>query len=237
MIDIRQQEEVFITVGNALDRKITAYAIGGTAMMLRGLKDATLDIDLVFESSKDRADFISTLEKLEAKRTDATLVYGMKKNTPILLNLGEAKFDLFLDKIITSTFSDKMKERAKQINEFGENLIVKVADPVDVIIMKSATSREKDLTDIAAIINKVSIIWDVLIDEARNQIFLGNEGAILDLGEKLEKLGNRKEIKIPGGILDRLYDLLKEQISKKANHPNQIKNKQKNIRKRHSINQ
>ena len=50
MITIDQQQKLFLNVANMLKKKITAYAIGGTAMMFLGIKDATLDIDLVFEN-------------------------------------------------------------------------------------------------------------------------------------------------------------------------------------------
>ena len=34
MIDIKQQEELFIAIGNALEKKIVIYAIGGTILWL-----------------------------------------------------------------------------------------------------------------------------------------------------------------------------------------------------------
>ncbi|MEK6850732.1 MAG: DUF6036 family nucleotidyltransferase [Nanoarchaeota archaeon] len=215
MIDIKQQEELFIAIGNALEKKIVIYTIGGTAMMLRSLKDATLDVDFVFDKKSDRDEFIISLKKLGAKESNITLIYGVKKNTPLMLTLMDCRFDLFMNKIITSTFSDKMKERANQMHEFGKNLIVRSADPCDVIIMKSATSREKDLDDITMIVKKTSINWNILVNEAENQVKLGNESAILTLGERLEKLNNSKAIEIPKSVLDSLFNLLKRQVKKK----------------------
>ncbi|MEK6873274.1 MAG: DUF6036 family nucleotidyltransferase [Nanoarchaeota archaeon] len=216
MINIKQQEEILIALGNILEKKIVVYAIGGTAMMLRGIKDSTLDIDLVFDKKDDRDKFIFALKQLGAKDFDVTIVYGLKNNIPIMLKLGDARFDLFMNKIITSTFSDKMKERANQNHEFGKNLIIKAANSHDIIIMKCVTSRTKDLEDISVIMQNNDINWDIITDEAQQQVNLGNENAIVSIGEKLEKLNNKKIIEVPKQILDKLWVMLKEQSKKKS---------------------
>ena len=215
MIDIQQQEEMLIAIGNILSKRLQVYAIGGTAMMLRGIKNSTLDIDLVFNNRTDREEFMNALRRLGAKESDVTLVYGLKNNTPLMLKLNNFRFDMFMNKIITSTFSDAMKERAKHTHEFG-NLIIKVADPNDILIMKSATSREKDIDDIIVISNKSHIDWWIIVDEAKEQVRLGNETAILGLGEKLEKLIDQKLIAVPEEISDKIWKLFKEQIKNKA---------------------
>jgi len=215
MINIEQQEELLIRIGNTLSKKIEIYAIGGTAMMLRSLKEQTLDIDFVFSKKSDREEFVNTLKKLGAKTSDAFLVYGLKENTPIMLEFNNCRFDLFLNKIITSIFSDKMKERATETHEFN-NLIIKVADSADILIMKSVTSRDKDLEDMVSIINNSRINWNTVVEESREQVRLGNEIAIMSLGEKLEKLANRKLITVPKVISDNLWNLFNKQVKAKA---------------------
>ena len=165
MIDIKQQEEIFIAIGNILEKKIVAYAIGGTAMMLKSIKDSTLDVDFVFDKENDRTKIILALKKLGAKESDATLTYGLNKNIPLMVEINNARFDLFLNKIVTSVFSEKMKNRANEIHEFGENLIVKAADIHDIILMKCATDRIKDKDDARSIVNSTKINWDILINE------------------------------------------------------------------------
>ncbi|MDP1695871.1 MAG: hypothetical protein Q8L29_03090 [archaeon] len=215
MIDIQQQEAKLIAIGNMLSKKLSVYAIGGTALMLRGIKNSTLDIDFVFDKKRDRDEFINVLKKLGAKDSDTTIIYGLKNNTPLMLEFDNCRFDMFMNKVITSTFSDAMKERAKQIHEFS-NLIIKVADPNDILIMKSATSREKDLEDMIAIINKSHIDWNIIVEEAKEQIRLGNETAIMNLGEKLEKLSNKKIISIPKEISNKIWKLFSKQVKDKA---------------------
>ena len=64
MININAQEILFNQIGNALPKKLVVYSIGGTALMLQGLKGETLDIDLVFDKESDRELFIKTLRGL-----------------------------------------------------------------------------------------------------------------------------------------------------------------------------
>jgi nucleoid-associated protein YejK len=109
-----------------------------------------------------------------------------------------------------------MQKRATQIHEFADKLIIRVADPNDILIMKSVTSRDKDLDDIVAIVNKSRINWEVIVEEAKEQVKLGNEIAIMGLGEKLEKLTNQKVITVPKEISDELWKLFTKQVKDKA---------------------
>jgi len=214
MINIQEQEAILLAIGNLLPKKLDVYAVGGTAMMLRGIKNSTLDIDIIFNNGKNRAGFIEVLKKLGAKEFDATITYGLRNNSPIMLEFRDCRFDLFTDKVISSNFSDKMKERAKQIHEFG-NLVIHVADIHDIIIMKSATSREKDIEDIISIIDKNKIDWDIILEGAKEQVGIGNNRAVLSLGEKLEKLKEKHNVDVPQKILDDLWKILKRQVDMK----------------------
>lgn len=220
MINLNSQEALFNEIGRVLPKRLIVYSIGGTAMMLSGLKGETLDIDLVFDKEGDRKLFIETLEAMKFKKDDKRVIetYGLKKNTPAMLRLesGEFIFDLFLNKIISSVFSEGMKKRATQTHEFGGNLVIKVANPNDILIMKSVTSREKDSEDIIAVVNKSHIDWDTILEEAKEQVRIGNETAIMGLGEKLEKLANRKLIAVPNDIHDKIWKLFTKQVRDKA---------------------
>ena len=109
MIDIQQQEAMLITIGKILPKRIQVYAIGGTAMMFLGFKDATLDIDLVFENHKDRAVFKESIHSLGYLEMDAVKVYGVKRNTPEMFKLNDERFDLFVVEVVDFIFSEKMK--------------------------------------------------------------------------------------------------------------------------------
>ncbi|HDP73459.1 MAG TPA: hypothetical protein ENN46_00675 [Candidatus Woesearchaeota archaeon] len=215
MIGIEQQQRLLLGISRRLKRKITAYAIGGTAMMLLGLKEATLDIDLVFESSKDRDAFREAAKSLGYLEMDAVRVYGKRKNRPIMLKLADERLDLFVGRVIHFRFSEGMRRRAVNVYQFGDSLVLKAADPHDIIMLKCATDRVKDKDDARSIIEAVNINWDVLIDEAKSQIGLGEEAAAFELGAFLEELRNRMKANIPKQALDRLFSIVQGQAKEK----------------------
>ena len=133
---------------------------------------------------------------------------------PIMLKFGDSRLDLFLEDVIDFKFSKEMQERAKIIRQFERNLILKIADYHDIILMKCATDRIKDIDDARTIIESKEVRWDIIINEAKNQILLGKERAVLDLGvfsERLQKIG----VNIPKKVLDELWLIFDKQIKKK----------------------
>jgi hypothetical protein len=215
MISIEAQQKLLLNISRRLKMPITAYAIGGTAMMFMGFKDFTLDIDLVFESEKDREIFSRAVQEIGYQKMDSVLVYGPKQNQPQMFTLGEERLDLFVVHVIDFDFSKTMIERAKQVHQYGNNFILKVADPHDLILMKCATDRKRDLDDAKNIINSIKIDWNILIDEAKMQIKLGKHTAAFNLGEFLEKLKYKMGVNIPKSVIDDLFKVVERQAEAK----------------------
>jgi hypothetical protein len=215
MISIEKQQGLFLAIGKRLKKKIKVYAVGGTAMMFLGLKDLTLDIDLVFETKEDKEIFKEAIKSIGYKEMDATIVYGCKENRPEMLTLGDERFDLFVVEVIDFLFSKEMRERSKQKHQFGENFILNIADPHDLILMKCATDRLKDLDDARNIINTVDIDWELVLEEAKNQHKLGKKRSIFELGYFLEKLKEKFNINAPKIIVDELWCLVEEEAEEK----------------------
>lgn len=215
MITLNQQQKMLLNVARRLARKITVYVVGGTAMMFYGFKDATLDIDLVFETEKDRAVFKEAVKSLGYLEIDAIKIYGVKRNTPEMFKLNDERLDLFVKEVIDFIFSEKMKQRAEQIHQFEENLVLKIANPHDIILMKCATDRIKDKDDARKIINSTKINWEMIIDEARNQIKLGKKRAAFELGCFLEDLKTTMGLDIPSEVLDKLFKIVEKQAREK----------------------
>jgi len=215
MITIDEQQKLFLNIAGILSRTVKAYAIGGTAMMFLGIKDSTLDIDLVFENEKDKKTFKEAIKSLGYKETDTIKVYGARKNQPEMLKLNDERFDLFVINVIDFIFSENMQKRAESIHQFGENLILKIADPHDIILMKCATDRLKDKDDARKIIGLGKIKWKLLVEEAKTQIELGKDKAAFELGFFLEDLKNTMGVDVPKGVLDELFEIVKKQVEKK----------------------
>jgi len=215
MITIDQQQKLLLNVARRLAKRITVYAVGGTAMLFFGFKNATLDIDLVFESEGDRAIFKEAIKSLGYLEMDAIKVYGIKRNTPQMFKLDDERFDLFVVEVIDFVFSDTMRERAEQIHQFGDNLILKIANPHDILLMKCATDRLKDKDDARKIIDSTKINWDILINEAKKQVELGKERAAFDLGYFLEDLKTKMNVNVPQEALDKLFEIVEKQVKAK----------------------
>ena len=211
MISIEKQLKLFENIAQTLKKPITAYAVGGTAMMFLGLKEATLDIDLVFNDKRSKEIFRQAIEALGYRKMDHVIVYGAKCNPPEMLTLGDERFDLFVSEVIDFIFSEPMKERATNIHQFGDKLIIKIANPHDLILMKCATDRLKDKDDARKIITTTNINWNIIIDEAQHQVTLGKTEAIFTLGEFLEDLRKILKERIPEAVIERLWKWVEEQ--------------------------
>ncbi len=217
MINVKEQEDLLLDVSRKLKKKMTVYTIGGTAMMFHGLKDATKDIGLVFTSEEERKEFKKAAMELGYNLFSSIHVYGTKLNQPIMLARGkekEERFDLFLKEVIHFIFSEEMTKRATTTYEFDVNLILKIADPHDLILMKCATDRIKDKDDAMDIIKKTKIDWEIIINEALNQIRLGKKRAVFDLGTFIDDLV-KLEVKIPVEIQKKIWKLLQKQVNEK----------------------
>src|SRR3989344_7069201 len=215
MITIDEQQKLFLNIAGILSKRVTAYAIGGTAMMFLGIKDSTLDIDLVFENEKDKNAFKEAIKSLGYREIDAIKDYGARRNQPEMLKLNDERFDLFVVNVIDFIFSGNMQKRAESIHQFGERLIIKIADLHDIILMKCATDRLKDKDDARKIINLGKIKWELLVEEAKKQIGLGKDIAAFELGNFLEELKNKMNVEVPQEILDELFEIVKKQAEEK----------------------
>ena len=214
MISIEDQQKLLLNISRRIKKPITAYAVGGTAMMFLGFKEATLDIDLVFETQQDRDIFKQAIKEIGYREMDSVIVYGKKQNQPEVFTLGDERLDLFVVNVISFNFSKNMMERAQNIHKFN-NLILKVADFHDLIIMKCATDRKKDIDDARRIIEKNKINWNIIISEAKNQINLGKNLAAFYLGEFLENLKYKMKVSIPKEVIDQLFEIVKKQAEEK----------------------
>lgn len=216
MIDLDKQNELFNLVGENLKNKIECYIIGGSAMMYYGFKGNTKDVDLVFEHNEDRENIVNVLTDLGFKEKGVKvvqIVYVKKKNTPLMLERDEARFDLFLNKIISTVFSNGMKERIKKVYEYG-NFVIKVISPEDLIITKCATERVGDRKDVSEIIKNVNLDWDVIIKESVYQAEATPYLFPVFLFDFLFELKEDLKSEIPESVLDEVRKISEDLLDK-----------------------
>ncbi len=165
-INVKEQEDLFNLIGKTLKKKVECYAVGGTAMMFLNIKETTKDVDLVFKEKEDYEIFKDTLIKLGAKESKFKIENRQKVSS--ILDLGEARFDLFLDYLIYFRLTKTIISRIKEVHEFF-NMVVKIVSPEDIILFKSMADRISDRVDVSDIIKKLNVNWSQVLEEAELQ--------------------------------------------------------------------
>lgn len=215
MISIERQQKLLLDLSIKLQKPIRVYAVGGTAMMFLGIKESTLDIDLVLEDTESKDTLMRAAESMGYRKIDAFKIYGNKRDRPEMLTKGDERLDLFVLDVIDFTFSKNMQQRAADTHQFGDKLTLKIANIHDLILMKCATDRLKDKDDVRNIILSRSIDWGIIVNEAQNQVALGRPEAIFNLGEFLEALKQDLKEKIPDAVINRIWGLVQKQAEEK----------------------
>jgi len=215
MIGVDEQLNLFKLFGSLLKKRIECIVIGGSAMLFYGAKIATKDIDIVFLDENDRKAFQKVAEGIGFKKKEFALIEKYKqfvKNKPILMERKDTKFDMFLNEVIIFKISDSIKNRIKEVHEFG-NLIIKIASPEDIILLKSATDRIGDRVDAAELIKKFDINWNIIIDESIWQMKNGKKifpVFLFDFLDELYEMGTN----IPKNVIRRIRKIGEDEMIK-----------------------
>jgi len=224
MVNIEEQLELFKLIGIELKEKTICYVIGGSAMMFYNAKTDTKDIDLVFLNKKEFENVKKVLENIGfIDKKELVKIFrryeDAKKNKPVMMvGKSNERIDLFLKEVITFEISKTIAERTKETHEFY-NLILKVISPEDIILLKSATEREKDKYDALNLIKNFEINWNIIIEEAINQTKLEFYLFPVFLYDFLEELKEDFKADIPKDVLKKIRkiseDLLRKKLKKK----------------------
>ena len=129
----------FLNLIADLNEPLELFAIGGTAMVLKGIKESTKDIDFLTNESHEK---IRKLFKLA----------GLKEESPNKIcniwRLDKSRIDLFYDGFIMGiSFPDDWKELSEKIKEIGK-IKLYILNWYDLIITKISRSEERDIYDI-----------------------------------------------------------------------------------------
>src|SRR3989338_6687963 len=114
MINIEDQETLFKVISQKLKKDLTCYAFGGNAMMYYGYKNATKDVDILFETEYKRISLSGIYSDLQVKDPHKPEMYMLK----------DERFDLFMGKIFRMYISKSMKERVWGKYKLGNEWVV-----------------------------------------------------------------------------------------------------------------
>ena len=145
--------ESFLQLIADLDKEIELFAMGGTAMVLKNIKEATKDIDFLTTSDYDSINKLFRLAGLEEK--DSSKLCN-------IWHLSNKRIDIFYDEFIMGvTLPDDWKRLSEHIRNIGK-LKLYILDWYDIIITKIARSEPRDIDDALAIIKTQKIDLKVL---------------------------------------------------------------------------
>src|SRR6267378_3091006 len=155
--------------GSSMNRKVSAYLIGGCAMTFMGRKVATKDIDVVFGSMPDAREFVSAMKQAGFSNVrklsgeyDALGTFAMVED-----NKG-MRFDVFDRQVCKALeMSQGMRSHARFYRSFG-NLDVHLMSPEDIFLFKGITEREADLDDMR-ILAESRVDWKAIEKECLSQ--------------------------------------------------------------------
>ena len=146
---------LFDEIGAALESPLTAYVIGGENMRIKGLKESTVDYDLVVKSEKAFKLLARTLEKIGYRA-------AVLRNSPdggrtslsgVFKHASKPTVDLFVKSVFDRLeVSGEMEERSEILAH--QNLNVGLLSNEDVFLLKAAACREGDLDDMASLAGK-----------------------------------------------------------------------------------
>jgi hypothetical protein len=205
-----QAEQLFKELDSAAKEKISVYTIGGAALLKRGLKPVTKDIDLVVSS---RMEFLGLQEALVkigfAKKIPRKDYAHMNLNQ--VFQRGAFSIDVFENEVCGKfSLSENMRNRAEKIIEL-KHTTVYLCSNEDIFLFKNMTERDGDIADCYEIAQK-GPDWNVILEELKHQIKQSKQDIwITWVGERMDILEERG-VSIP--IMDQLNQLRETYMEK-----------------------
>ncbi len=188
-------EESLTRIGASLRHDVTAYLIGGCAMILYNAKVATKDIDIVLMSDEDAEAVASALSGVGfAQAAPDDDIYRRLGTTTMMHDDKGTRFDIFVRTVCRKLrITDGMVSRSTRHAVYGR-LTLNLVSPEDIFLFKSVTERAGDLDDMALLAER-GLDWDVILSECANQ----SNDVILEsfLAVRLQELEESKGIVSP----------------------------------------
>ena len=215
---IHEFEEInnlFIELDKKLSHHVNLYIIGGAAMLYRGLKPATKDIDVIVSTKTEfdelqnillSANFIATIPGKEYERFSLNQIFVRD----------DFRIDLFQNNVCDKfSLSENMRKRAQTIIEH-KYLRVHIISNEDLFLFKTITEREGDIDDCIQLLQQ-KLSWDDILEELKHQTKEHNVW-ITWVAERLNLL-QEKNLTIPimkdiDKLCDEYYNKLEKRLKK-----------------------
>ena len=189
-----------------LEASTTVYIIGGGALTLQGLKNATRDIDLIVESTEAAERVFDALTAHGYRSIDDPEVEYTDLDAAFILERDSRRFDVFNRQVAgVIHLSEAMKGRGEELLVDG-NLTVEMVSLDDIFLFKSVANRANDVDDMI-VIAEAGIDVNGIMDEVSRQLeYLGEDHFIGAMKAKLDRLEKRGYSLAIQDRVESLYD-------------------------------
>ncbi|MEA3379050.1 MAG: nucleotidyltransferase [Nanoarchaeota archaeon] len=168
--------EIFLQLIADLDQELELFAIGGTAMVLKNIKESTKDIDFLTNANYE------TISRLFLA---AGLIEKSKSKLVNIWFMKEIRVDIFYEEYILGiSLPDDWKQLSEQIKTIGK-IKLYILNWYDLIITKIARAEKRDYEDIMAIIKTQKVDFKKL---KKRYYDISEEAIISDPDEKFKHL-------------------------------------------------
>lgn len=182
-------EDEFKRIDRQLASPLTVYLIGGDALALRDLKDATKDIDLVVADTDAYRQLWSVLMDLEYTAVQSLdPEYENLGATSCVENDDGCRLDIFNRQVANELLlTDGMRERSEPALD-TDSLALHLVSNEDIFLFKSVAGRDDDLEDMNTLV-QAGLDFEVVTTELDGQIDrLGDDQFVTYANEALHAL-------------------------------------------------
>lgn len=185
---IRRQ---FSELASLINKDLTVYLIGGGALTLEGLKNATKDVDLIVREESDLKQLWSVLRSADYEPQEDLAAEYDQLDTAFILEKDGRRFDVFHEQVAGVIYlSDSMVSRSRHLFD-EERLSVRMVSLNDIFLFKAVANREDDIEDMIRVAQG-GIDEDAILDEIMTQLeLLGTDDFIGSMKHKLDRLEDR----------------------------------------------
>ncbi len=152
-ISASKELRTFLNLLADLNEDLELFALGGTAMVLKGIKEATRDIDFITAEP---------YEKIKRLFIRAGLKEEQSGKACNAWRLQETRIDIFYDGFILGVpFPQDWRQLSEKLQDIG-SVHLFILNWYDIIITKIARSELRDIDDIIAILRSQNLDFRVL---------------------------------------------------------------------------
>ncbi len=192
--------KLFEEIGDTLQNEIDVFLIGGENMRIKGIKQATKDVDIVVQDTGSYSKLLEALRKIGYRplaESEITPTDRRLRPSGILVRDGCPRIDVFTKVICNKLHLIKTMIRNSETSRFG-NLKLHLLSNVDVFLLKSVAGREADDVDMLEILRMTrNFDWNRVLQTLYEEEKATGRHFCFDLFDSIGFIREATDMKIP----------------------------------------